>query len=447
MSAHHPEPTVVPIPDNFPVPWDEPGDSHLPLMQDRMHAPNPITPLTVWLVAGHGGDGIIAGFATVKQPVKMLIRRINTYYFNTIIPVVPPEQMEEAWHQAEEAMKTAIPPFAGRWDSEGLPELRGYHDTWNAFDLTAASTEELLAHLDWSLETFKRLWMIHFEVMLPALVAPSLFLDLYTDLVEGTTQMDAYKLMQGSDNNSLRSGDDLWTLSRIAAGSEELKSILNNTTSAGVITALEASDAGKSFTDEIKKYLQKWGNRSDTVIELGDPSWVEDPSILIDNLKAYLKGSNENPRDKWTELVAERERLVAEAQELISGYPEPVKQQFGGMLAAGQAGQRINEDHNWWIDQKGNHQVRQVFLEFGNRLAEAGAILTRDDVFILTGDVIIESAKFGFSGDFKSVVTEQQADMEKWANIPAPPWLGMNYGPPPPNPLVSALGPCTRIRR
>jgi len=440
MSAHHPEPTVVPIPDNFPVTWDDPGDSHLPLMQDRMHAPNPITPLTGWLVAGHGGDGIIAGFAAVKQPVKMLIRRINTYYFNAIIPVVPPEQMEEAGHQAEAAMKAAIPTFAGRWDSEWLPEIRGYHETWDAFDLKAASTEELLAHLDWSLETFKRLWMIHFEVMLPALVGPSLFLDLYTDLVEGTTQMDAYKLMQGIDNNSLRSGDDLWTLSRTAVGSDEVKSILDNTASADVMTALEASDEGKSFIDEINKYLQKWGNRSDTVIELGDPSWVEDPSILIDNLKAYLKGGNENPRDKWTELVAERERLVSEAQELISGYPEPVKQQFGGMLAAGQAGQRINEDHNWWIDQQGNHQVRQVFLEFGNRLAEAGAILKRDDVFMLTGNVIIESAKSGFSGDFKSVVAEQQADMEKWANTPAPQWLGMNYGPPPPNPLVNALG-------
>ena len=98
MTVHHPGPTVIPIPDNFPVSWDDPGDSHLPLMQDRQHAPNPITPLTGWLVAGHGGDGVIAGFAAVKQPVKMLIRRINTYYYNAIVPAVPPEQMEEAGH-------------------------------------------------------------------------------------------------------------------------------------------------------------------------------------------------------------------------------------------------------------------------------------------------------------------------------------------------------------
>ena len=39
-----------------------------------------------------------------------------------------------------------------------------------------------------------------------------------------------------------------------------------------------------------------------------------------------------------------------------------------------------------------------------------------------------------------SVVIERQAELEKWANVPAPEWLGMDYGPPPPNPLVSALG-------
>ncbi|MCH8115638.1 MAG: hypothetical protein IIB25_09185, partial [Chloroflexi bacterium] len=365
---------------------------------------------------------------------------INTYYYNAIVPAVPPEQMEEAGKQAEEALKIAISRFAERWDNEWLPELRGYQDRWNAFDLNGATDEGLLAHLDWTLETFKRLWDIHFQVMIPALVAPSMFLDLYTDLIEGTSQMDAYKLMQGIDNNSLRAGDDLWALSRSAAGSDEITSLLSDTPTQGVMEALEHSDDGKSLIEGINAYLQKWGNRSDTVIELADPSWVEDPSILIDNLKAYLKGSDENPRDKWVELVAERERLVAEARDLISGYPEPVKQQFDGMLAAGQAGQRLNEDHNWWIDQQGNHQVRQVFLEFGNRLAAAGAIASRDDVFMLTGDEIIDSAKSGFTGDFKSAASERRAEMDKWAEIPAAPHIGTDYGPPPDNPVSRALG-------
>ena len=206
------------------------------------------------------------------------------------------------------------------------------------------------------------------------------------------------------------------------------------------MAALEGSEAGQNFITEIDRYAQMWGLRSDTVIEIGDPSWVEDPTIVINNVKAYLAGDANDPREQWNEVVAERERLVAEAKERISGYPDPIKQQFGGMLHAGQQGHWIQEDHNWWIDQQGNHQVRQVFLEFGNRLAGAGVIAIRDDVFMMTGDEIIDSAKDGFSGNFKSAALERRAEMEKWAKIPAAAHIGTDYGPPPDNPVTRALG-------
>ncbi|MDA1298369.1 MAG: PEP-utilizing enzyme [Chloroflexi bacterium] len=213
-----------------------------------------------------------------------------------------------------------------------------------------------------------------------------------------------------------------------------------NTPTGKVMDALGKTSDGRRFAESVGAYLRKWGNRSDTVIEIGDPSWLEDPAIVINNLKAYLGGSAHDPRAQWLELVADRERLVNETQTLIAGYPEPVRQQFNGMLAAGQNGQRIQEDHNWWIDQQGNYQVRQVYLEFGDRLAAAGAISHRDDVFMLTGDEIADSARSGFGGDFKSAVSERRAEMERWQKVPAAPAVGTDYGPPPDNPVTRALG-------
>ena len=348
--------------------------------------------------------------------------------------------MEEAGPKAEAGLKAALSTFADQWDNEWLPEVRGHHDKWNAFDLPAASDSELLDHLTWTLETFERQWEIHFELMIPALVGPSMLLDLYNDLFEDAGPMDAYKLTQGFDNSSLRAGEDLWKLSQVAAESQDLTATLNNTPTDEVMTALEKSDEGKKLIAGINSYAQKWGLRSDTVIEIADPSWVEDPTIVINNMKAYLQDDSGNPREKWNDIVADRERVVAEARDRISDYPESVKQQFNGILAAGQQGHRVQEDHNWWIDQQGNHQVRKVFLEFGNRLAASGAIATRDDVFMLTGDEIIESVKSGFSGDFKSTVIERAAEMEKWAQIPAAPMIGTDYGPPPDNPVSRAIG-------
>ncbi len=440
MSEHHPEPKPYALPDNFPVTWDDPADSHLPLDQDRQHAPMPITPLSGWLAQHYWGKGASAGLAAAGQPIMMHVRRVNTYYYMGVTPSVPMEQMQEAGQKAEAILKSQLPIIAERWNNEALPEIRGYHDKWNAFDLRTASDPELLAHLDWTLETFARLWDIHMRTLVPALVGPSMLQDLYTDLIEDADPMDAYKLAQGFDNSSLRAGEDLWKLSQTVKDSSEIKAVLKNTPTNVVMTALEGSDDGKKLIAGINAYAQAWGRRSDTVIEIGDPSWVEDPTIVIENLKTYLQSDSPDPREQWNEVVAERERFVADVQAQIAGYPEPVKQQFNMMVGAGQAGHWIQEDHNWWIDQQGNHQVRQVFLEFGDRLYRTGAIEDRNDVFMLLGDEIIDSANAGFSGDFKAAIIKRRTEMDKWAKIPAAAHVGTDYGSPPDNPVTRALG-------
>lgn len=410
----------------------------MPLMQDKQHAPTPITPLSGWLTENYWGTGVAQGFAAASQPITMKIRRINTYYYNAAVPTVPPEHMEEAGRKAEEWLKSAMPVFATRWENEWVPELKKYHDRWNSFDLSGASVSELLSHLDWTLNTYARLWAIHFEVAVTFLVAPSMFCDLYEELFPDAASMDAYKLMQGFENNSIRAGRDLWTLSREAT--DEVKSIILGTPTDEVMTALNSSVAGKQFLGSIQTYLDKWGKRSDTVVEIADPSWSEDPAVVIVNLKSYLQADATDPDKHLQEIVQEREQLVEDIHKKLSGYPEPVRQQFDGLLAAGQQGQRIQEDHNWWIDQQGTHHVRHVFLEFGRRFAEAGVIANHEDVFMLTGDEVKATAEGGIVGDLNPTVTERKAEMEYWAKITPPPMLGTDYGPPPMNPVTRAIG-------
>ena len=78
MAEHHPEPTPIPLPPDFPVTWADPGDSHLPLMQDRQHAPSPITPLSGWVTENYWGKGASAGLAAAGQPISALIRRVTS---------------------------------------------------------------------------------------------------------------------------------------------------------------------------------------------------------------------------------------------------------------------------------------------------------------------------------------------------------------------------------
>ena len=69
-------------------------------------------------------------------------------------------------------------------------------------------------------------------------------------------------------------------------------------------------------------------------------------------------------------LAKEREGLIAEAREALKGYPEKVRRQFEFLLKAAKAGTIIQEDHNYWIDQRGSYKARRVILEFGNRFGQ-----------------------------------------------------------------------------
>jgi hypothetical protein len=135
--------------------------------------------------------------------------------------------MAEAGKHAEETPKELISTFVQRWDDEWLPELKGYHATWDAFDLAAASVDSLLEHLDWTLDKFVRLWEIHFEIAVPFLVAPSMFHDMYSDVFGETEALHAYKLLQGIENASFIAGRELWSLSQ-SADSDEIRSLILN---------------------------------------------------------------------------------------------------------------------------------------------------------------------------------------------------------------------------
>ena len=348
--------------------------------------------------------------------------------------------MEAAGAHAEATLKTLLGTFVDRSDNEWMPEIQGYHAIWDAFDLKGSSNSDLFEHLEWTLATWERFWDIHMEVTIPYVVAPSMFHDLYVDLFGGDRDLEAYKLLQGIDNTSLVAGRALWALSQKAKADSELATLIRDTDASQVMSALENSEKGRAFISVIQEFLEGYGKRSDTVTEMADPSWLEEPKTAIELLKNYMRDSAKDPDIRWRELIVERDQLVAEAREKLASYPDPVKQQFEMLLPLGQQGHRIQEDHNWWLDQNGLHRIRRLFLEIGNRFTAAGAIADSSDIFYLTIDEIRADADAGFAVDRKDQISAEKANLERWSGRAAPPWVGTDYGPPPDNPVGAAIG-------
>ena len=433
----HPEPTVIPLPDDFPIEWDPPEHVDLLFMQDRMHAPVPITPLTGWLNSYPFADGANKGFATAGQPLMFVIRRYNTYYYFAIAPSIPPEQMEAAGRHAEETLNKLLPTFGGRWDNEWLAEVKGILDYWSRFDLSAASDAALLEHLDEALKKYERLWDIHFIIAPPFLTGPSMFVDMYNDLLEPDDPLEAYGLLYCDHNMSLEVGYALWELSQKYIDIPAVAEPLRSGAASEAVSEFAGTDEGRAFLSDLKEVLDQYGHRSDGIMEVADPSWTEDPGPALTVIRENMSPNATDPRADHDGMIRRRDDSIAAARSKISGYPQPVRDQFEFLLSAGQDGQRVQEDHNFWIDQNGVHYMRQIFLELGRRLVSSSSVEGQGDVFYLVPDQIRSGLVGG--ADHTALVAREKSEMERWAKVTPPPIVGTDHGPPPDNPVGTAI--------
>lgn len=81
MTIVRPEPTPIPIPENFPFEWQNEVDSKIAWVRDLVHFPDQMTPLGLWLNQHHHSPGATAGVAAYGSPLVFNTRRVNTYYY------------------------------------------------------------------------------------------------------------------------------------------------------------------------------------------------------------------------------------------------------------------------------------------------------------------------------------------------------------------------------
>jgi phosphohistidine swiveling domain-containing protein len=430
----------IPTPPDFPVVWENPDDERLFWSRDPMHFPKPVNALEdEFLIRIAQGYGFARAGEVYGMPVKMLVRRINTYLYTAAAPAVPPEEMEAVGRRSQEKLEEAMVHLGERWRGEYLPEIREHLKHWDRFDLRGAPMPELLAHLDETVRRFGRVWEIHFTVVLPTMLSMSMFEEFYKDLFGSAGAFDAYRLLQGLDNKTVETGRELWRLSRQALAMPEVRRVLEENAAADVVPALEGSAEGREFLEKLDAYLEEYGQRGD-LWGISYTTWAEDPTPAIEMLKDFVARSGGGPEEELASLAAERERYLAEIRERLEGYPQAVRDEFESLLKAAREGVVLSEDHGFWIDFNSTARVRKVLLEFGRRFAEAGVIERPDDVLHLTLDEVRETTEQLPNLDRKVLVAQRKDELERFGRMQPPPALGTPPpGPPPDNPVNRTL--------
>jgi len=431
----------IPTPPDFPVAWDDPRDAKLTWMTIPQYKA-PISPL-IHAVVGAFMVGSNVGMEQAGLPFEVRLMRINTYAYMGMVPKeAPPEAVMKAMgmlsrsapgvfkllmskmtagmsKQQEAALNPIVERFDAYWHDELLPEIKQHIAYFESCDLRGLSLDQLRAHLAEALKRVERMGALH-GVIMPMLFAMSQFEELYCELFEGATTLEALRLTQGFDNKTVEGDRALWRLSRAAQSTPEVRAILSRHAADDVISALERSGACQQFLADLHKWLAYYGQRLNSAFALGEPSWIEDPKPAIQNLQAYVAVSERRPEMEPAALAAEREQAVAEARAKLAGYPQPIVARFETLLKAAQVAAVVHEDHNFWIDQRLFYHVRRLILEIGRRLAEVGALAAANDVFYLTPDELQDKRDIPMQG----MVQKRRAEVERFSGVTPPPLLG-----------------------
>jgi len=420
----HPAATPLPAPSNFPVTWEQPDDAQLFWILQRMHSPEPITPMAGEFIRFFEA-GTNRATEACAMPTRIRAGRINAYFYMAPFTMaMSPEALQAASATSQEQVGTIMARLRELWDDEWLPEICGYLAAWERFDLAGASLAELLAHWDAMVARQPRVWEIHGLIGATTLAALAAFTDCYVRLFPGEDTLSALRLLQGFPNKTVESGEALWRLSRQALASPEVRAIIEQTAPDGVLVALERTPDGRSFLAALHAYLLAYGRRGNRYFELADPGWIEDPALVIKNVKDYIRRPARDPEAERAALAAERERRLAEVRTRLQAQPPDATGQFEFLLRAAQVATALQEDHNFWIDARTLFEVRQVLLEFGRRFATAGVLERTEDVFYLTIDELGETAAALPRLDRHRVVAGRRAEMAYFRTITPPASLG-----------------------
>jgi phosphohistidine swiveling domain-containing protein len=385
---------------------------------DDIHNPLPASPMSVSISDESMGQGSSKGARELKRPARGPRKRINGYSYSANAP----ETLSAAEREAQRlATERAIDNTRHRWDSEFLPAVEQNLRYMRGIDLQDASDERIRELLDEFMEINAHHWYIHSMIVFPLTVAVEQTADLYREIMGRVPDEEPYFLFQGIDNKTIEADLAVQTLAKQASDVPEvLRALQQDGPVEAVTDRLLESVEGREFVAKIDHFLAVYGYRP-TGFDYVFPSWIEDQSFLMLNLRSYVSTP---PRDVKSEMTA----LRKEAEQMLGRVLDKAQdvQRFQFLTAYERARELwpLKEDHAFYIDQGTMATIRILIVEMGSRLAARGVLDDSDDVFYITLAELKTAMEGSTASDLMSRAEGRRADRERFSKVIPPRFLG-----------------------
>lgn len=411
--------TQIPVPSNFPVTWDDDIEPTLLWSWDDFHSPLPRTDMSVSVAeksrAGMG-DALKLLYTYVPGGRQ---KTVNGYPYGASAP----GGMDGAQKaRREEAINSAIETIRDRWDKGLRPELEVDLAEMKAVPFSNLTPEDLWEQVEQFLELHTKHWFFHHQVVLPVIEVSNRLEKAFAELVGEENKSAAHVLLHGTETLTIESVRGMDALAELARSSKRVSEIISEGLDGSTtMNRLEQEEEGRAWLDQLRTYLHDFGYRC-TGFDLIFPTWVEDPSFVLQVIRARLSGE---PRESVDDsgLIAERERLLEMARSAGAESPDKLKE-FEDLYERGQQTWPLKEDHSHFIDQGSVALVRIILAEVGRRLFAAGKLDSADDVWFLSLDEAKSELLGETENDLKSLTSSRRQLRAEQSKLTPPKYLG-----------------------
>ncbi|NTU59943.1 MAG: phosphoenolpyruvate-utilizing protein [Deltaproteobacteria bacterium] len=387
---------------------------------DGTHSVPPWTPMFGWFWINFCRHGMQYGAEKLSLPtVKGWDWRFkNGGGYLTLLLVKTEEEKREREGRFREAIRPFISDYDGLWRGQ-IVEILGLYEGLKKLDLDTATNIDLLDNFEQTINVCRRMWEIHMYMMYGTFTAYILFENMCRQLMGiDDTHPTFHKLITGFDNKVLQVDKRIWEFSRQATEMGLGDLFLQNDPK-DIAAKLDADPRGREFMVAFKEFLNEDGWRMQRMSEINLPTWIEDPSPALMNVKQFMvKGGDFNLDHERAKLT--QARADAEVEVLAKVSPEQ-KGWFTTLLRLAQKSGVFSEEHDHYLDLYAHAMIRRSTMGIGKRFAKFGTIADAEDIFFLMPDEVRRACINPDQFNLKPIVDRRRAEWQDWCKNPNPP--------------------------
>ena len=274
------------------------------------------------------------------------------------------------------------------WEGVVLPNYQATIARWDALDHNTATDEELLAGIREMSAADPSYWFgSALNLGLSRILDPLFNRLLKSFLFRSALPepgLGSSAFLRGFDSKALDAQADMEALANSIRESDTLRELVLNSSTNGLLSALANHPDGQLVLDGIRDYLDAYGHQIYN-LDYVAPTQNEDPLPMLLSLKALVKSPPaQNVRVRQRKMAAERDALIEQTTQALN----PLSRKLFQFVWKWTKHYAPYREHVMFYMGAAWPTVRKLAHELGQRLSDAGAITTPNDLYFLQSDEI-----------------------------------------------------------